>query len=298
MHRHQGFLGQLTARLYRNRLGELLVQKGQITPEQLHHALKAQKQTHQTLGRVMEDLGYVTRLQVKRGLMEQHCYRFMLAVVTLFIGLASYAPHSTKASPFQQKLNYNHSMTHKATFHPRDTLNTNKKTDRPLLFGSQEVQSTDITAFTKWTETLIKLENVTFKPEQTSQFSAMTVHEKVEAVNAYVNSFRYIEDKVNYGQSDYWATPAEFFARGGDCEDFAITKYALLKAVGIPAGKMRLAIVQDKIKNIPHALLIVYTDEGPMVLDNQVQGADFASDVKRYKPIYSINANGWWRHLG
>jgi predicted transglutaminase-like cysteine proteinase len=60
---------------------------------------------------------------------------------------------------------------------------------------------------------------------------------------------------------------------------------------------MRLAIVHDKIKNIPHAILIVYTDNGPMVLDNQIKTTKQASRVTRYKPIYSINSSGWWRHV-
>ena len=165
------------------------------------------------------------------------------------------------------------------------------------LFGTREVASRDISAFTKWTDILNKLDRVSFNDVQTAQFKNMPLSAKVSAVNEYVNKTRYIEDKKNFGKSDYWATPAEFFARGGDCEDFAIAKYAMLKELGVLESQMRLAIVQDKIKNIPHAVLIVYTDQGPMLLDNQIKRTSQVASVDRYKPIYSINANGWWRHI-
>jgi len=115
-------------------------------------------------------------------------------------------------------------------------------------------------------------------------------------VNTMMNAKRYITDNRNYGKNDYWATPVEFMQRGGDCEDFAIAKYTALRALGVPENRLRIAIVQDLQKNIPHAILIVYTDGGPMILDNQIKTAISATRVSHYKPIFSINQDAWWLH--
>jgi predicted transglutaminase-like cysteine proteinase len=111
-----------------------------------------------------------------------------------------------------------------------------------------------------------------------------------------MNKKRYVTDSANYGKSDYWATPIEFFQKGGDCEDFAIAKYTALRALGVPDNRMRIAIVQDQQKNVAHAILIVYTDQGAMILDNQLHAAVKAEKVSHYKPIFSINQNAWWLH--
>lgn len=129
------------------------------------------------------------------------------------------------------------------------------------------------------------------------RYAHLPVGERIRRVNDYVNAVRYVEDQYNYGMSDYWASPSEFFRnRAGDCEDFALAKYKALALLGIPRDQMRLAIVQDKIRNIPHAVLIVYTDEGSLVLDNQIKVAMDSNKIDRYKPIYSINETAWWRH--
>jgi predicted transglutaminase-like cysteine proteinase len=111
-----------------------------------------------------------------------------------------------------------------------------------------------------------------------------------------MNAKRYVSDSDNYGQTDYWATPIEFFQRGGDCEDYAIAKYTALRMLGVPENRLRIAIVQDMQKNIPHAVLIVYTDQGAMVLDNQIKSTISADNVRHYKPIFSINQDAWWLH--
>ena len=53
------------------------------------------------------------------------------------------------------------------------------------------------------------------------------------AVNRFVNGWAYRADADNYGRSDYWATPLEFFRRSGDCEDYVIAKYRSLRLLGL-----------------------------------------------------------------
>jgi len=61
----------------------------------------------------------------------------------------------------------------------------------------------------------------------------------VEAVSLYVNEFSYIPDYDTYGEADHWATIDEFLeAGGGDSEDFALAKYALLLRLGLNPQKL------------------------------------------------------------
>lgn len=176
----------------------------------------------------------------------------------------------------------------------------------PELFGATEQRHTDIRPFTKWTGALKR-----FKAEFSTSLSQPEVkdwmkllsslqnasnEEKIEAVNEYMNEKKFISDANNYGQRDYWATPMEFMARGGDCEDYALAKYISLRALGFPQNKMRLAIVYDRVMRMPHALLIVYQGSEAKVLDNQNPAVMDSAEITRYKPIYSISQVAWWRH--
>lgn len=76
-------------------------------------------------------------------------------------------------------------------------------------------------------------------------------------VNEYVNSFKYISEK-----EDYWKSPEEFYADGGgDCEDFSIAKYHLLK------DKYDVVLLLGVVKSsgIYHAVLMV---DNKWILEN------------------------------
>lgn len=176
----------------------------------------------------------------------------------------------------------------------------------PPLFGTSETRSDNISAFRKWTDALRRYESgftsVSASPVASGwiaslqQFRSLPIAEKAEEVNRYMNRIPYVEDWDNWGRSDYWAAPSEFLARGGDCEDFAIAKYASMKMLGVPADQLRVAIVHDMVLNIPHAVAIVYTPDMALVLDNQVQSVTDAAHNDRYLPFYSINEKSWWLH--
>ncbi|MFN3700918.1 MAG: transglutaminase-like cysteine peptidase [Alphaproteobacteria bacterium] len=174
------------------------------------------------------------------------------------------------------------------------------------LFGSDEKENRNIRPFTKWTEMFDKF-NRQLRTEsgqreienwqaQLKQFKDLPLKTMAQKVNEFVNEARYITDQNNYGMSDYWATPIEFLQRGGDCEDFAITKYTALRMLGVPEERLRIAIVHDNIKNIPHAILVVYADSGAYILDNQEKRMHNSANFDRYRPIFSINQQAWWMH--
>lgn len=67
---------------------------------------------------------------------------------------------------------------------------------------------------------------------------------KLNAVNEWVNNLKYDSDMHVYGVGDYWATLYEFVGKNrGDCEDYTITKYYILKELGVDAKKMKFTYV-------------------------------------------------------
>lgn len=119
---------------------------------------------------------------------------------------------------------------------------------------------------------------------------------QLDAVNHWANEKPYVEDINNWGLPDYWETPGEFIAHGGDCEDFAIAKYFSLVQLGFSARDMRIVIVSDSKANDFHAVLVVEMNGTSWLLDNQLPAVVPLQSVPQYKPIYSLNQQGWWLH--
>jgi predicted transglutaminase-like cysteine proteinase len=132
--------------------------------------------------------------------------------------------------------------------------------------------------------------------ELIEEWKKLPKSEQLFQVNRHMNLFRYILDPINWGVRDYWEIPREFFARFGDCEDYAIVKYFTLRALGWSAEDMKIVVLQDMNLGIAHAILVVDFDGKNMVLDNQIGQVIDARRIKHYRPIYSVNENGWWRH--
>ena len=67
---------------------------------------------------------------------------------------------------------------------------------------------------------------------------------KLKAVNSWVNKLKYDSDMHVYGVGDYWATLYQFVGKDkGDCEDYTIAKYYILKALGVDPHKMKFTYV-------------------------------------------------------
>lgn len=118
--------------------------------------------------------------------------------------------------------------------------------------------------------------------------------EQMAAVDRWVNARPYVEDRVNWGVADYWETPGEFLTHGGDCEDYAVTKYFSLTRLGFPAEDLRLVIVNDRVLRAFHAVLAVRIDGQTWVLDNQAAEPEPFAQATRYTPIYALNQQGFW----
>ena len=277
----------------RNRLGDLLVMKGIITKEQLGAALAAQEETRQQLGQIFVEQGVITRRQLQFLLGRQFILRSLTTLLLFSASINLFSSKKVRADGLQ--------VTPISA-----TQEFTKVTQYPSLLGSSEKRDRNLKAFTKWTQMFSRFERELKNPAnatlmrgwetQIHQFRGQSMKQMADSVNRLMNEKRYILDSNNWGKSDYWATPIEFLQRGGDCEDFAIAKYAALRSLGIPEERMRVAIVQDTVKNIPHAVLVVYTDEGTYLLDNQNKQLVSGEGKGRYKPIFSINRQAWWLH--
>ncbi len=295
----KGILGHFKSRLSHNRLGDVLVHDGLLSSQDLKKALELQKKECMPLGTVLIEHKFVTATTIRRALFEQMAFRFMAAFVTTILAFSSFGVKKPRAAQMKD-------LPSQITMVAGVDQTIEPLNYYPNLFGTNEKQSTNLRPFTKWSGMFDRLEQsmnssksktVLAKWKQDlSAFKGSSLYDMAQKVNKYVNGHKYITDNKLWGKSDYWATPIEFFSRGGDCEDFAIAKYASLRALGVPEERLRLAIVHDKQKNIPHAVLIVYTERGAMVLDNQNKTMKAAASVNRYRPIFSINRLAWWLH--
>lgn len=124
-----------------------------------------------------------------------------------------------------------------------------------------------------------------------------TPREQLSAVNAFVNEQKYVGDKTNYGQEDYWAMPAQLMANGGDCEDYAIMKFLSLRNLGWSTEDMRLVVVQDTRQRTQHAVLAVQAEHDVLILDNQSRYIESQANVPHYAPVVSMSDDRWWLHM-
>lgn len=128
----------------------------------------------------------------------------------------------------------------------------------------------------------------------------LSEQEKLTRVNDFFNQVLFVSDLDRWGVVDYWATPLEMLsAGGGDCEDFSISKYFTLLALGVPVDKLKITYVKATgygLQNAAHMVLTYYATPGamPLVLDNlnpEIKPADRRPDLT---PVYSFNGEGLW----
>jgi predicted transglutaminase-like cysteine proteinase len=124
----------------------------------------------------------------------------------------------------------------------------------------------------------------------------LTRRAQLDAVNQWANAKPYVEDWVNWHVADYWETPGEFIVRGGDCEDFAITKYFSLVRLGFAPGDLRIVVVADSTTHGFHAVLAARLDGTVWLLDNFLPTVVAMESQPQYTAIYSLNQQGWWLH--
>jgi predicted transglutaminase-like cysteine proteinase len=87
---------------------------------------------------------------------------------------------------------------------------------------------------------------------------------EVQRINRTVNRVPPIADLVQHGVYEHWSVLSK---KGGDCEDYALTKKHRLVMLGVDPKTLLVTVVLDK-KRQPHAVLVWRTEQGDFVLDN------------------------------
>jgi len=142
-------------------------------------------------------------------------------------------------------------------------------------------------------------QNVMRMNEMFAQVAGASEMAKVHMVNDFTNQHvLFVDDITLWGVEDYWASPLETFGKGaGDCEDFSIAKYTLLKKLGVSQDKLRLTYVRARMPSgsiRPHMVLTYYAtpNSDPLVLDNLNFELLPASKRGDLSPVFSFNDKG------
>lgn len=88
----------------------------------------------------------------------------------------------------------------------------------------------------------------------------------LSAVNQEVN--RAIAPRSDGFAADVWSLPLADGSAVGDCEDYVLEKRRALAARGVPPETLSIAVVRTR-SGESHAVLLVDTDAGELVLDNR-----------------------------
>jgi predicted transglutaminase-like cysteine proteinase len=184
----------------------------------------------------------------------------------------------------------------------------------PSFFNSMETKSTNFRPFKKWTKAVKRYVKEKSRMEGSCDdpklnkcsynmwmkfldgLKGQNKMDQITKVNSFFNRAKYLTDQRNYSRKDYWASPGEFFAKSGDCEDYAISKFLSLQMLGFGPEEIRVVAVKDLNLRVGHAVLVVLLEDGTYLLDNQIKQVVETSTVRHYQPVFSLGSKAWWRH--
>lgn len=131
---------------------------------------------------------------------------------------------------------------------------------------------------------------------------------RIGEINRAINlAITATSDRTQYSAEDKWASPLMTFASGrGDCEDYALAKYAALRAAGFDDADLRLLIVHLPRSRTDHAVLSVRHEGRWLVLDNRrfalldtahLDAEPLFALRENDRPVYSATASGFEPYL-
>jgi predicted transglutaminase-like cysteine proteinase len=121
-----------------------------------------------------------------------------------------------------------------------------------------------------------------------------TGRDRLDLVNRAVNSaIRYSTDLVQHGVIDLWSSPLASLASGrGDCEDYAIAKYFVLRSAGVAASDLRIVLVRDLDTREYHAVVAARQDTDWLVLDNRRMTLLDGDAIQRLQLLFTVDSQG------
>jgi predicted transglutaminase-like cysteine proteinase len=122
----------------------------------------------------------------------------------------------------------------------------------------------------------------------------LTGKARLGQINRAVNlAIRYVDDLTAHGFVDVWSSPfATLAKRSGDCEDYAIVKFAALLEAGVAAEDVRMLIVRNAARNEDHAVVSVRHEGQWLILDNRSLLMLADTEHARYTPLLVLHAGG------
>jgi predicted transglutaminase-like cysteine proteinase len=117
---------------------------------------------------------------------------------------------------------------------------------------------------------------------------------RIGEINRAINlAIRPVSDLAQYGQVDVWTSPLVTFAHGaGDCEDYAIAKYAALRLAGVAPEDLRIVIMRNTISGEDHAVTAARLDGHWLTLDNNRMALIEDADLRNVRPTFVIDQRG------
>jgi len=102
-----------------------------------------------------------------------------------------------------------------------------------------------------------------------------------------------VSDEIQWGVADHWSDPFEtLLSNHGDCEDYAILKYAALLEAGIPKDDVKIVILKKFFPNETHAVVATRVDGQWLILDNRTLTLVRDTDVTRAIPEFVLDHEG------
>jgi predicted transglutaminase-like cysteine proteinase len=102
-----------------------------------------------------------------------------------------------------------------------------------------------------------------------------------------------LSDEIQWGVADHWSHPLETLqSNAGDCEDYAIVKYAALLAAGVAKDALKLVVLRNRLPDEDHAVLAVLVEGEWLILDNRTLTLVRDVDVRRAVPKFVLDDQG------
>jgi predicted transglutaminase-like cysteine proteinase len=117
---------------------------------------------------------------------------------------------------------------------------------------------------------------------------------RVGLINRAVDlAIKATSDEAQWGVADHWSPPFETLeTRRGDCEDYAILKYAALLAAGVSGDDVKVVILRNQLPNEDHAVTAVRVDGEWLILDDSKLALVRDTDMVGAMPRFVLDETG------
>jgi predicted transglutaminase-like cysteine proteinase len=130
--------------------------------------------------------------------------------------------------------------------------------------------------------------------DMSAEGAERTGRARVGLINRAANlAIKAFSDEKQWGVADHWSDPFEtLLSYRGDCEDYAIVKYAALLEAGIPIGDLKIVILKNLFPKEYHAVAAARVNGEWLILDNRTLTLVRDTDITRAIPVFVLDHEG------